>query len=1054
MNDDLRLKRAHDRSSDSDKSAIGNRQPTMWRSLDELARTKEFEESLHREFPPHASEWLGNFNRRDFLKIMGASVALAGLTSCTRQPSEKIVPYVKQPEEIIPGKPLFFATAMTLGGFATGLLAESHEGHPTKIEGNPDHPMSLGATNIFHQAALLDLYDPDRAQAVLNNGEISSWESFLSALHEMLEIQQTKRGAGLRILTETVTSPTLHAQIQAALKKFPDARWHQFEPANRDNPREGARLAFGEIAEPQYHFDKARVVLALDSDFMFSHPAALRYTRDFSSRRRVAEQGGTPAMNRLYVVESTPSVTGSNADHRLALSPDEIAHFAFALGKKLGVSAQSEVGNQNSEIENWIAALVSDLQQNRGESIVIVGENQPPQIHALAHALNQILGNFDATIHFTATAEPQPVNQVESLRELVSDLKNGAVDVLLIIGGNPAFTAPADFEFAKNLALARQRIHLSADSNETSARCNWHIPQNHFLESWSDARAYDGTISIVQPLILPLYAGKSAHEILDAVLQPQPRSDYEIVREFWQSQNRWPDFENGWRRALHDGLIADSALPRKRVELNGENLRDLQNPSTLTNHQSPTEILFRPDPTIQDGRFANNGWLQELPKAITKLTWDNAALVSPALAAREKLSSGDVVEIEFQNRKLRLPVWITPGQAENCITIHFGNGRANVGRVGKNSGFNAYPLRASDAMWSARDVKFTKTGGRYQLVTTQTQHVIDSEERQIFREGTLDEFLKNPDFVQQDVEQPPRDETLFNPHEHDYDGYRWGMAIDLSACIGCSACVLACQSENNIPVVGKDQVARGRVMHWIRVDTYFSGAPESPRMKHQPVPCMQCENAPCELVCPVGATLHDHEGLNLQVYNRCIGTRYCSNNCPYKVRRFNFYQYADYHTPSLKPMRNPNVTVRWRGVMEKCTYCIQRISAARIQSKIDDRKIRDGEIKTACQQVCPAEAIIFGDLSDPNSRVSKWKSRSLNFSMLGELNTRPRTTYLAKLRNPNPGLSSKLQIPDSKQTSNSKFQTALATAVLGLWTLGFLWNLSLGIGNFSHGGIA
>ena len=978
-----------------------------WRSLDELARTKEFEDFLHREFPPHASEWLNRSSRRHFLKLMGASVALAGLTSCTRQPAEKIVPYIKQPEELIPGKPLLFATAMTLGGFATGLLAESHEGHPTKIEGNPDHPMSLGATNVFHQASLLDLYDPDRSQAVLHNGEVSAWESFLSALHDALQTQQTKRGAGLRILTETVTSPTLHAQLRAVLEKFPEARWHQFEPVNRDNTHEGARLAFGEIVEPQYYFDKARVVLALDSDFLFAHPAALRYARDFTNRRRVAEQTSHPTMNRLYVIESTPTITGSTADHRLALSSGEIENFAFVLSEKLGAIPKSATGNRQPAIEKWTSAVASDLQHARGESIVIVGENQTRAVHALAHAMNEILGNNGVAVRYTAPAEPQPVNQIESLRELVGDLKNGAVDLLLVLGGNPVFTAPSDFELAENLSKARLRVHLGADVNETSALCQWHVPQNHFLESWSDARACDGTISIVQPLIFPLYAGKSAHEILDALLQPQPRGDYDIVRDFWLSQNRWPDFEKGWRRALHDGLIADSALSQRRAAVDGEKIRGLVPTPDLSN-RSPIEIIFRPDPTIYDGRFANNGWLQELPKPVTKLTWDNAALVSPKLAAREKLSNGDVIALDIQNRKLRAPVWITPGQAENSVALHLGYGRSKVGRVGR-AGFNANVLRTAENFWSSQHVTLTKTGANYLLVTTQTQHAIDSEERQIFREGTLEEFLKNQDFVRQNSERPPRDETLFNPREHDYEGYHWGMAIDLTACIGCNACVLACQSENNIPIVGKDQVARGRVMHWIRVDTYFSGAPESPRMNHQPVPCMQCENAPCELVCPVGATLHDHEGLNLQVYNRCIGTRYCSNNCPYKVRRFNFFQYADYYTPSLKPMRNPNVTVRWRGVMEKCTYCIQRISAARIQSKIDNRKIRDGEIKTACQQVCPAEAIVFGDISDPNSRVAKLKAHALNFSMLGELNTRPRTTYLAKLRNPNPVLDSKEQ---------------------------------------------
>jgi Fe-S-cluster-containing dehydrogenase component len=886
---------------------------------------------------------------------------------------------------------------MTLGGFATGLLAESHEGHPTKIEGNPGHPASLGATNIFHQAALLDLYDPDRSQAVLKNGEINSWENFVAALNDVLQSQQNKNGSGLRILTETISSPTLYFQIQELLKKFPEAKWHQFEPVNRDNVFEGSKLAFGEILETQFHFDQAKIVLSLDSDFLYSHPNSVRYARDFAEKRRA--KFPQTVMNRLYVIESSPTVTGSNADHRLPIASSEIENFTRSLAEKLGAISNSEIQTQNSQFENWISVLAEDLLQNRGESIVIAGENQPPQVHALAHLLNEFLGNVGQTITFNESAIANPVNQTESLRELVEDLKRNEVDALIIIGGNPVFNSPADFSFAENLAKAKIKVHLSSDVNETSTLCDWHIPQNHFLESWSDARAFDGTTSIVQPLIIPLYGGKSAHEILDAMISPPGRSDYEIIRDFWNSKNSGDDFEKNWRQTLHDGLIQNSMLPGKKVSL-----RAIQFQLPKQNSEN-LEITFRADATIFDGRFANNGWLQELPKPITKLVWDNAALISPTLAEREKLSNGDIVELIFQNRKSRIPVWITPGQAENSIALQFGYGRKNVGYVGKNTGFNVYELRSSNSLWFGNGATLKKIGEKYPLVTTQTQQTIDSEERQIFREGTFNDFENDSDFVQKNSESPEKLDTLFDPKEFHYDGYRWGMAIDLSACIGCNACTIACQAENNIPVVGKTEVARGRVMHWIRVDNYFRGDPRDPKFFHQPVPCMQCENAPCEIVCPVGATLHDKEGLNLQVYNRCVGTRYCSNNCPYKVRRFNFFQYADLKTPSLVPMRNPNVTVRWRGVMEKCTYCIQRISEARINSEEQNRKIRDGEIKTACQQVCPAQAIVFGEIGDPNSAVSKLKAHKLNFSMLGELNTRPRTTYLAKLRNPNPKLA-------------------------------------------------
>jgi molybdopterin-containing oxidoreductase family iron-sulfur binding subunit len=987
----------------------------FWRSLDELARTKPFEESLHHEFAPGASEGKG-FNRRDFLKLMGASLALAGLPACTRQPIGRIIPYVNQPENLVPGKPMYFATAMTLMGFAMGLVVESHDGHPTKIEGNPGHPASLGATNIFHQAGLLDLYDPDRSEEVLKQGQPDTWDNFVADMFAILETQKSRRGAGLRILTETVTSPALYHQLQALLKQFPDAKWHQYDPANRDNVREGSKLAFGEIVEPHYRFDKAKVIVSLDSDFLYLHPHSVRYARDFANlrRARTPESG----MNRLYVIESSPTVTGANGDHHFPLRAAEIENAAFALAKQLGASFPNAVASENAD---WLAAIAEDLLQHPGEGIVIVGRNQPATVHALAHWMNNQLRNTGKTVTCTESAEANPINQTDSLRELAEALDGNEVDALVILGGNPVFAAPADFQFANKLKRAKFTAHLSSDVNETSSLCLWHIPQNHFLESWGDARAFDGTISIIQPLILPLYDGKSAHELLDAMAAPPGRSDYDIVHDFWKSQNPGPDFEERWRKALHDGFIEKTSLPEKKVKLRSlDHFRSAavsrsepdqpQHSRTAIslrtdNTASPThewEITFRPDPTLFDGRFANNGWLQELPKPITKLTWDNAAFIAPGMADREKLENGNVVEIEFQGRRLSLPVWITPGQPDGSIGLQFGYGRTRVGAVGTGTGFNTYALRTSGALWSGAGATLKKTGGRHNLVSTQMQHAIDSPERQIVREGTFEDFRNDPSFVQKDSESPSQPDTLFKPGEFAYNGYRWGMAIDLSACIGCSACTIACQAENNIPVVGKPQVAVGRIMHWIRVDAYFRGAPANPQITNQPVPCMHCENAPCEVVCPVGATLHDKEGLNLQVYNRCIGTRYCSNNCPYKVRRFNFFQYADYNTPSLKPMWNPNVTLRWRGVMEKCTYCLQRISAARINAENQDRTIREGEIQTACQQVCPANAIVFGDISDANSRVSKLRSHPLNFLMLGQLNTRPRTTYLARLRNPNP----------------------------------------------------
>jgi molybdopterin-containing oxidoreductase family iron-sulfur binding subunit len=885
---------------------------------------------------------------------------------------------------------------MTLGGFATGLLVLSHDGRPTKIEGNPDHPTSLGATSVFHQASLLDLYDPDRSQAVLLNSRITSWESFLGSIHPAVQSQHARRGAGLRILTETVTSPTLHAQLQTLLQRFPEAHWHQFEPLNRDNLRAGAELAFGQVLEPAYHFDKAQVILSLDSDFLYAHPAALRHTRQFIDQRRISSSRNE--MNRLYAVESSPSVTGSNADHRLPLPSRDVEPFTRALIALFGIAADAAPDPRLQPHLAWIAAVADDLRLHLGTSIIIAGDRQPPIVHAFAHLLNQQLNNVGRTVTYSASAEAFPVQQNASLRHLVNALNDGSVDLLLILGGNPVFNAPVDLEFAQYLAKARLSLHLSHEVNETSACCQWHVPQSHYLESWSDARSVDGTVSLVQPLILPLHGGRSPHEVLDALLQQPTRSDYNIVRAHWNSQSGWADFEKRWRRALHDGLIAGTAAP-----LITPSLREFDLTSRTDSVHPGLEINFAPDPTLWDGRFANNGWLQELAKPLTKITWDNAALISPATARERDLSNGTIVQIEFHRHRFHGPVWITPGQADDTVTLHLGGGRSRVGRVGRGAGFNTYSIRASDAFWFAQGASLTATNARHPLAVTQLHHRIDSEERQILREGSLDQFRANPAFIQESTKTPDSDQTLYNPHEHRSPGYQWGMSIDLGACIGCSACVLACQAENNIPIVGKAQVAKGREMQWIRVDTYFSGSPDQPDVIHQPVPCMHCEHAPCELVCPVAATVHDQEGLNVQVYNRCIGTRYCSNNCPYKVRRFNFLSYVD-PTPVLKLLRNPNVTVRSRGVMEKCTYCVQRISAARIEAKKHNRPIRDGELQTACQQVCPAEAISFGDVSNPDSHVSTLKASPLNFSMLGELNTRPRTTYLARLRNLNPAL--------------------------------------------------
>jgi molybdopterin-containing oxidoreductase family iron-sulfur binding subunit len=980
-----------------DLAAIRERQKNLsgkeyWRSLEELAGTQEFEEYLHREFPEQASEWFDPVSRRNFLKLMGASLALAGITSCTRQPEEKIVPYVRQPEELISGQPLFFATAMTMGGYANGLLVENHMGRPTKAEGNPDHPASLGATNVFGQACILDLYDPDRAQSITKGGNISSWTEFFQELNLRMQIekQRPQPGAGLRILTETITSPTLADQIQQLLTAMPAAKWYQYQAVNRDNAYEGAMAAFGEPVETHYRFDQADVIVSLGSDFLTSLPGHVRYIRDFTSRRKVYADSGKQ-MNRLYVMESTLSITGAAADHRISVRSSRISEFAKAIASALGLGGSSAESNHP-----FVAEVMKDLQAHRGSGIVIAGEDQPPAVHALAHAINSVLGNVGKTVIHTDPVQARPENQMESLRSLVKEMNSGIVDTLIIMGGNPVFTAPTDFNLRDAMSKVSLRIYLGLHYDETSNLCHWHVPETHFLESWSDARAYDGTTSIIQPLIAPLYPGcKPAHELLAAMTGVPDRKAYDLVRAYWMTKGpAGAAFEKFWQKSLHDGVVAGTALPEKSITARTAFIAELPEASS----PKDMEIVFRPDPSIFDGRYANNGWLQELPKPLIKITWDSVALCSPDTAEKLDLNNEEVIELKCNQRSVKAPVWILPGHANDSVTVFFGYGRRRAGRVGSNIGFNAYTIRTSNTSWYGDGLTIQKTGERFPLACTQDHFLMEG--RNLVRSASLVEFQKNPEFAK---DHHAENQLSMYP-EYKYEGHAWGMAIDLGSCIGCNACVVACVAENNIPVVGKDQVKRGREMHWLRIDRYFEGDLSEPKVHHQPVLCMHCEKAPCEVVCPVNATVHSSEGLNDMVYNRCVGTRYCSNNCPYKVRRFNFFLYSDLKTPSLKMARNPDVTVRTRGVMEKCTYCVQRINYARIEAKKEDRRVKDGEAVTACQQACPSQAIVFGDINDPNSAVAKLKAKKLNYALLGELNTVPRTTYLGSIRNPNPAL--------------------------------------------------
>jgi molybdopterin-containing oxidoreductase family iron-sulfur binding subunit len=1080
-----------------------------WRSLEELAGDPAVAEMLQREFPQGAAEWTDPVSRRRFLTLMGASLALAGLSGC-RGPTGTIMPYVRQPENITPGKALYYATSMPLGGYATGVLVESHEGRPTKIEGNEKHPASLGATTAYGQAAILEMYDPDRAQSVTYRGQPANWSDLIDTLRPLLR----NDGKGVAVLTETIGSPTLDAQRAAFLAEYPGVRWCQYEPVNHDNALAGARLAFGKPVHHYYKVDRADVIVSLGADFLGAGPGCLAYTREFSSRRRVQDfkgpggkeqsgPGGKDGMSRLYAVETDYTITGAKADHRLALSPSQIDRFARALAAGLGVP-----GAKGPELDEsgkrWLAAVVKDVQSRaKGRTLVIAGDGQSAAVHAIAHAINHHLGNAGKTVVYTDPVLPgRTGDSMAQLAGLYKAVEKNEIHTLLIVGGNPAYTAPADLDLAGLLTrqLRRPRkewlaVHMGIHFDETSRLCHWHVPETHFLESWSDGVAYDGTASIIQPLISPLYAGRSQHELFanltrrksDSKEQPgtdyDVRSPYELVRDHWREGKNRPKsaekapFDTFWQQALHDGVVAGSAAASIQTKVDA-GLFDKAEMKPAAAPEKGYELAVVPDAGVYDGRFANNGWLQEWPRPITRITWDNAVMMSPAtaekLGVRDRVSQwrggehgeslAKVVTLKHGGREVQAAAWVLPGHADDALTLSLGYGRTHSGRVGnleegRPAGFgNANKLRLSSSPLVLAGVEVVPTGKQHAVACTQAHQSMEG--RDIVRSGNLAEYNKDPHFAQERdhaehaggegheeggkrkrVELP----SLY-PEAHKYDGYKWGMAIDMTACTGCGSCVVACQAENNSPVVGKDQVTAGREMHWLRIDRYFETPKEREehqqpkldelRVHFQPVLCQHCENAPCEVVCPVEATVHGEEGTNDMVYNRCVGTRYCANNCPYKVRRFNFFQYTDYETPSLRLMYNPDVTVRVRGVMEKCTFCMQRISHARIEASkeaLDEehlpearRKrrdtngpdggprtvngkevalIHDGEVVSACQAACPAGAIVFGDLNDKQSKVRKLHDSTLRYDLLGELGVRPRVAYLAELRNPNPDLS-------------------------------------------------
>lgn len=1019
----------------------------LWRTLEELIDAPEFRRRIENEFPAGVGEWHDGLSRRNFLKLMGASLALAGFAGCGSPPSEKRVPYLRQPELVVPGRPLFFATAMPLGGYGIGLLVESHEGRPTKVEGNPDQPASLGATNSFAQASVLDLYDPDRSSLVINRGNGSNWGRFVEELNDRMSRIGGRQGAGLRILSESVTSPTLLDQRQRLLEQFPRARWHCFEPVNRNTIHEGTRLAFGRPLHPIYDLAKADRIVSLDSDFLCDEPGGVRYARDFASRRRVRAPGDR--MNRLYVAEPSPTVTGSMADHRLPVRSRDVIALAGELARALGVETDTEAAALDPRHSRWLKAAAGDLRQHHGAGLIVAGPSQPPAVHALVHLMNERLGNIGKTLRLAEPIEADPLDHRSSLGELVGEMKAGTVELLIILGGNPVYAAPVDLDFGGVLkawakseggdeSSRRLAVHLSTHYDETSFQCHWHLPRQHYLETWSDIRAYDGTVSIIQPLIAPLYRGTSDHELLGALTSSEAKSAHDIVRDYWRHRTGEENFDNRWDAWLERGIVPGTAASAVSVKpavgrLESRGAAHAAQSEPVTESTGGFEIVFRPDPTIWDGRFANNGWQQELPKPISHLTWDNAAQMGVNRARELNLAHGDIVSLKYRGRSVKAPVQLMPGQHDDVVTVTLGYGRWQVGHVGENAGFNAYLIRTSEAPWFEDGLEIEPTGEKMLLSNVDAHHAItggppkpdlmpvvvatattgssepDESNRLLVRTATLAAFNENPRFakdMEEESAKPPL-KSLFP--EYEYKDYKWGMTIDLSACIGCMACVVGCQAENNTPVVGKEQVIAGREMHWLRVDKYFRGSVGDPEIFHQPVPCMQCENAPCELVCPVGATVHDHEGINNMVYNRCVGTRYCSNNCPYKVRRFNFLNYSDDAHPTIAMQKNPNVSVRARGVMEKCTYCIQRISAARIDAEKENRRVRDGELQTACQQACPTQAIVFGDLNDKRAEVSRLKKSPLEYGLLTELTTVPRTTYLARVTNPNPNLEAEFE---------------------------------------------
>ncbi len=1014
-----------------------------WRSLEHLADSPEVRDLLSREFPGYDPDSLATTSRRRFLKLMGASMALAGVTlsGCRRAPREYLAPYTSNPRDRVPGTPEHYATAYEIGGIGSGLLVTSFDGRPIKVEGNPDHPFAyvgeagggrkIGAADAFAQASVLELYDPERSRRVKHDGNPTTWEDFVAFAKTHFGAMKGT-GNGLAILSEATSSMSVADMRTRLSRAMPGVKWYEYEAVSYDNEAEGHRLAFGAPLRSRLNLDKAATVLLFDADLLGTHPAHIRYAADWASRRRTADNKADRRMNRVYIAESTFSVTGTVADVRLPANPDRVHAMAMAVAARLGVEGISGEGKLSPEEASFVDAAAADLKH---DGVAAAGPSASAQVHALVAAINARIGAIGKTVvYYTDGAFDRPTH-LSAITSLAKDIDSGKVNTLVVLGGNPVYDAPADIGFEKLLAKAGTTIHLSLYENETSRLCKWHVPRAHYLESWGDARGYDGTASAIQPLIEPLYGGKSAIELLAAIAGDELAEGYAIVKRAWAPILPKGEVEIEFKRALEAGVLKGTGY-----QVAAPQIRKIEFAPIAA--ASGFYLRLEPDSRVYDGRFANNGWLQETPDPLSKLCWDNALMVSKVDADRLGVTTGDMVSVKTGAGATEVAVYVMPGQPVGVVGLSLGYGRTSAGHVGSHLGFNAYTLRGTGAAHVVAGVQVSKSGGRYALAMTQNHHIIDpigAETRDmrigakgrsgpIIREASLEQYKHDEHFAHEGSHGVAL--QLFDQKE--YPGpHKWGMAVDISACIGCNACAVACQAENNIPVVGKDQVLMNREMNWIRIDRYFKGdaADSTVQVVHQPMMCQHCENAPCEQVCPVAATVHDSEGLNTMVYNRCIGTRYCSNNCPYKVRRYNYF---DFHTkdprgkanpwlniPDLEQdaridkikrmVFNPEVTVRMRGVMEKCTYCVQRIHIATAQARAKamqeaghsrNVQVSDGTIVTACQQACPTQAIVFGNLNDPRSRVSQLHANARSYEVLQDLNVRPRTHYLAKLRNP------------------------------------------------------